>query len=183
MFHFFQIRITFKDEEDVINPEDVDPTIGRFRNMIQTTVIPRKRPHPDGAAAAAAAAAAANADSEWASFKQETASLVSPTSKKSFTSPTKTGLYDDVPGLSGGVGFLSATSLSSKLGIPLPNPAPDIDLTATSSSERPSAPDFNPSDMAAAAADEASIDDPNEPKKKKYAKEAWPGRKANPSLI
>jgi nuclear inhibitor of protein phosphatase 1 len=31
--------VEFKDEEDVINPEDVDPSIGRFRNMIQTSII------------------------------------------------------------------------------------------------------------------------------------------------
>ncbi len=35
--------ISFNEEEDVINPEDVDPSVGRFRNMIQTTlVIPNK---------------------------------------------------------------------------------------------------------------------------------------------
>ena len=159
----------------MINPEDVDPTIGRFRNMIQTTVLPRKRPHPDQASSSAASAAAA--DSEWASFKQETAHLLS---KKSFTSPSKAtaGLYDDVPGVGGG-GGLFATSLSSKLGIPLPNPAPDIDL----STERQEAALDQAFDPAAAAAEQASIEDPNEPKKKKYAKEAWPGRKANPSLI
>merc|ERR1711915_148275 len=36
-----KIHITFNEEEEVINPEDVDPSIGRFRNMVQTTVIPR----------------------------------------------------------------------------------------------------------------------------------------------
>ena len=34
--------ITFNDEEEVINPEDIDPTVGRFRNLVQTTVIPTK---------------------------------------------------------------------------------------------------------------------------------------------
>lgn len=34
--------ITFNDDEEVINPEDVDPTVGRFRNLIQTTVVPSK---------------------------------------------------------------------------------------------------------------------------------------------
>lgn len=35
--------VSFCEEEDVINPEDVDPSIGKFRNMIQTTiVIPNK---------------------------------------------------------------------------------------------------------------------------------------------
>ena len=36
-----KIHITFNEEEDVINPEDIDPSIGRFRNMVQTTVIPK----------------------------------------------------------------------------------------------------------------------------------------------
>lgn len=34
--------ITFNDEEEVINPEDVDPSVGRFRNLIHTTVVPSK---------------------------------------------------------------------------------------------------------------------------------------------
>jgi hypothetical protein len=35
--------VSFNDEEVVIIPEDVDPTVGLFRNMIQTTiVIPNK---------------------------------------------------------------------------------------------------------------------------------------------
>jgi nuclear inhibitor of protein phosphatase 1 len=29
--------VSICDEEDVINPEDVDPSVGRFRNMVQTT--------------------------------------------------------------------------------------------------------------------------------------------------
>ncbi len=35
-------RLTFNDEEEIINPEDVDPSVGRFRNMVETTIIPRK---------------------------------------------------------------------------------------------------------------------------------------------
>ena len=34
--------ITFNDDEEVINPEDIDPSVGRFRNLIQTTVVPSK---------------------------------------------------------------------------------------------------------------------------------------------
>lgn len=37
-----KIRITFNEEEIIINPEDVDPSIGRFRNLIETTVVPTK---------------------------------------------------------------------------------------------------------------------------------------------
>lgn len=36
-------NVTFNDEECIINPEDVDPNVGRFRNLIQTTIIPTKR--------------------------------------------------------------------------------------------------------------------------------------------
>ena len=32
-------NVSFNDEEDVINPEDIDPSVGRFRNMIQTVVV------------------------------------------------------------------------------------------------------------------------------------------------
>ena len=34
--------IAFAEEEEVINPEDVDPSIGKFRNMITTTILPTK---------------------------------------------------------------------------------------------------------------------------------------------
>lgn len=40
-------NVTFNDEECIINPEDVDPTVGRFRNLIQTTVVPTKRSRSD----------------------------------------------------------------------------------------------------------------------------------------
>ena len=44
-----------------------------------------------------------------------------------FTSPTKMGLYDDLATSPTSIGGgLFASSLSSKLGLPLPNPAPDI---------------------------------------------------------
>lgn len=40
-------NVTFNDEECIINPEDVDPNVGRFRNLIQTTVVPTKRSRID----------------------------------------------------------------------------------------------------------------------------------------
>ena len=155
-----KIRITFKEDEDVINPEDVDPTIGRFRNMIQTTVIPKKRPHP-GPAGDTGIPHLSSAPA----VKRPVTSL---------TSPNKQGLYDGLdthlPGPSG----LFATSLSSKLGIPLPNPAPDIDMAP------PSAATIQ---LPSTASTDPHFEDPDEPKKKKYAKEAWPGKKPTPSLL
>jgi len=35
--------VTFNEEEEIINPEDIDPTVGRFRNLVQTTVIPTSK--------------------------------------------------------------------------------------------------------------------------------------------
>lgn len=31
--------ITFNEEEQVINPEDIDPSVGRFRNLVHTSLI------------------------------------------------------------------------------------------------------------------------------------------------
>ncbi len=36
-------NVRFNEEEEVINPEDIDPSVGRFRNLIQTAVIPHKK--------------------------------------------------------------------------------------------------------------------------------------------
>ena len=90
------------------------------------------------------------------------------------------GLYDDLATspTSGGGLSLFASSLSSKLGLPLPNPAPDIDMAAP-----PVLPPASNLSASVAANLEAQFEDPDEPKKKKYAKEAWPGKKPVPSLL
>lgn len=33
--------IFFAEEEEIINMEDVDPSVGKFRNMVSTTIIPK----------------------------------------------------------------------------------------------------------------------------------------------
>lgn len=90
------------------------------------------------------------------------------TTQKHLMPRTSFSLYDDLPPDSFGTPFF--TSLSSKLDLPLPNPAPDIEPAE----EIPSLPmkvmpTFNPPPP--------SMDLSDEPKKKKYAKEAWPGKK------
>lgn len=64
------------------------------------------------------------------------------------------------------------TSLSSKLGLPIPNPAPEIEpaMEEQEVSHAP-APVALPVQIA------AEINNVDEPKKKRYAKEAWPGKK------
>ena len=37
--------ITFAEEEEIINMEDVDPSVGKFRNMVSTTIIPKVGHH------------------------------------------------------------------------------------------------------------------------------------------
>lgn len=66
------------------------------------------------------------------------------------------------------------TSLTSRLGIALPNPAPEVEMTPNQIQTEPS--QIN------------EISGPTEshglePKKKKYAKEAWPGKKPLPTLL
>ncbi|CAB3407932.1 unnamed protein product [Caenorhabditis bovis] len=44
-------NVAFIEEEEIINPEDVDPSVGRFRNLITTAIIstnPAKRPGDRG---------------------------------------------------------------------------------------------------------------------------------------
>lgn len=81
-------------------------------------------------------------------------------------------LYDNLPpeqsnsNISTSIQFSSA--IASRLGLTLPNPAPDVDyLTPPQEPPQPITPQLT--DM--------------EPKKKKYAKEAWPGKKPLPTLL
>lgn len=76
----------------------------------------------------------------------------------------------------GPISPLFTPSLSVKLGLHLPNPAPDIDL------EPPEViPDYTITVTNPNVSNEANMT--QEPKKKKYAKEAWPGKKPTPSLL
>ena len=168
--------------------------------MIETTVIPKKRPYGSNDLGLMGNPNTSHSDQN--------------TSSKKFISPTKlgpaAGLYE---GMDSGLHqryvwqlnltsfwwqhsslaiylflifsgpSLFASSLSSKLGIPLPNPAPEIDIApppptsslpmGTGSSNISSVPGM----------EAPQFEDPDEPKKKKYAKEAWPGKKPTPSLL
>lgn len=147
-----KIRITFNEEEEVINPEDIDPSIGRFRNMVTTTVIPN-RPRQGGNMGLIS--------EEYHPIKRH---VVSPGGRD------RPGLYDDVEP----TGF--STTLSSSLGLPLPNPAPEVDLGMPAPVEMP--PPMVGGEKRPRGPEP---ENPDEPKKKKYAKEAWPGRKHGPA--
>lgn len=149
--------VTFNEDEQIINPEDIDPSIGRFRNLIQTTVIPsnlQKR-------ARLSDQSSHNADLKLA--------------KNLHPSAIMPHLYQDLPPEtnSGGLNpnMTMYSSLSSRLGMVLPNPAPDVNLETNFVQSAPYVPQPNQSS------------DNLEPKKKKYAKEAWPGKKPAPALF
>lgn len=148
--------VSFNEDEEIINPEDVDPSIGRFRNLIQTTVIPsslQKRARIEQAAHAQ--------DLKLAKHLHPSAIIPH--------------LYQDIPPETNSSGMASSmnmySSLSSRLGMVLPNPAPDVDLGQNYVQSTPYVPV------------QSQSTDSLEPKKKKYAKEAWPGKKPAPALF
>lgn len=79
-------------------------------------------------------------------------------------------LYDTMPG--SGLTAANSFSMAAKLGVPLPNLAPNVD-------EEISVPQINPTPSVNINPEDIS----KEPKKKKYAKEAWPGKKPVHSFL
>lgn len=153
-------NVSFNEDEEIINPEDIDPNIGRFRNLIQTTIIPTSSKRAKIA--------------ESIGIQSNEFRIPKPLSHDHHIS-TPPDLYIDLPPESHGsnsAGSLNIyTSLSSRLGIVLPNPAPDVDIGTTYLNPTP----FIPQQVQAT--------DSLEPKKKKYAKEAWPGKKPIQTLL
>lgn len=87
--------------------------------------------------------------------------------------PMKGGLYGDLPPAGHEAHAAGGTMLG---GLPLPNPAPEVDLAP----DPPLPPIIlNPTPVTGPYAPEGL----SEPRKKKYAKEAWPGKKPTPSLL
>lgn len=172
-------NVSFNEEEIVINPEDVDPNVGRFRNMIQSTVVPVKRPKLDTSSSGAVFSAPPTFNPSLQSdllLKQFNASLVPHLYQDLPPSSTTNESRTDSEGIStlGG-------SIGSKLGLLLPNPAPDVTPLYDDEEDLgiPSGGSATARVMIAPNEDER-IDDEvtgDQPKKKKYAKEAWPGRK------
>uniref|UniRef100_A0A182RSV9 Nuclear inhibitor of protein phosphatase 1 n=1 Tax=Anopheles funestus TaxID=62324 RepID=A0A182RSV9_ANOFN len=206
--------VAFNEDEIIINPEDIDPSIGRFRNLIQSTVVP-----------VSAKRAKMEVQNNMGIVTSPTSGMKSGAfhlhSHHSLTGghgqhhPNVTpSLYhgiDPVDGGGNGVGGgggggaggsggsgsdgrgygsfdmdTTPSGLSTKLGILLPNPAPDVNPTPVPVRETASVPMFAvPGGTASgggaisnnAKAGEKQPETSDEPKKKKYAKEQWPGRK------
>lgn len=151
------ISVRFQHEEEIINPEDIDPTVGRFRNLVQSAIIPNKRQREESANL----------------FGSGLTSNPAKRMSQSFHTAGDIGRSDSSHGP---ISPLFTPSLSVKLGLHLPNPAPDIEL------EPPEViPDYTITVPNSNVSNDANMT--QEPKKKKYAKEAWPGKKPTPSLL
>ncbi|KAI6182671.1 FHA domain-containing protein [Aphelenchoides bicaudatus] len=132
-------NVVFLEQEEVINPEDVDDTVGRFRNLVQTAIVSggkRKGSQPADEGAKAV--------------------------KRRILLPGKEDLDNS-----------STRPYSSLLGVGGISAAPSLDLYSNVSP----AIGPTPKSMASADADDGSS------KKKKYVKEAWPGRKTHSTAI
>ncbi|EDV98131.1 nuclear inhibitor of protein phosphatase 1 [Drosophila grimshawi] len=208
-------NVTFNDEEIIINPEDVDPNVGRFRNLVQTTVVPAKRSryepnhmglHTGGNVINANAVSALAASHQMfqqsivemkqqqqqQQQQQQHHQLPSSTSQSTAHSPVNS-LYQGLPASaydavqhksSSSSEFepISPMGIGSKLGIMLPNPAPDVtpifeELTSSTIAQKLAMANANVRRFVDELHETSGEGDSLCPQKKKYAKEAWPGRK------
>lgn len=142
-------HVNFMEEDEVINPEDIDPSVGRFRNMIQTTVIPNKRQKLD------------------TGLVQNTSMTDNITKRLQSFSYQTPSLYGDLSSAA------NTYSIAAKMGLHVPNLAPDI------VPDEPVAPPVTAHPPVVFNVEDVS----KEPKKKKYAKEMWPGKKPVHSLL
>ncbi|XP_017049411.1 nuclear inhibitor of protein phosphatase 1 [Drosophila ficusphila] len=189
-------NVTFNDEEIVINPEDVDPNVGRFRNLVQTTVVPAKRARYDVnhmGIHSGSSLSSVNAAHAHQMFQQSLADMKHqqqqhremPPPNAVPHSPTNS-LYQGLPAEMHGKGDLepiSPLSIGSKLGLLLPNPAPEV-MPVFDEAVEPTSTLAQKLAVANANVrrygedhDSSGEGDALCPQKKKYAKEAWPGRK------
>ncbi|XP_037951424.1 nuclear inhibitor of protein phosphatase 1 [Teleopsis dalmanni] len=170
--------VTFNDEEIIINPEDVDPNVGRFRNLIQTTVLPPKRARFEVQSSAVSTSVPSISHQM---FQHRLNEMKQPT-----ISNMNSSLYQGLPSAHDSPNMVlkhSSTdfdvtpiAMGTKLGLLLPNPAPEVTLiNEPTPVATPTKPVTNTHrfDNHSIVMDATS----NGPQKKKYAKEAWPGRK------
>ncbi|XP_052860094.1 nuclear inhibitor of protein phosphatase 1 [Anopheles cruzii] len=185
--------VAFNEDEIIINPEDIDPSIGRFRNLIQSTVVPvsAKRAKMEGQNSMGIITSPP-CSSKPAGFPLHPHHPIHP-------GQSHQSLYhgiDPSDGASSSVAGHDGRSfdmdtlvsgLTTKLGILLPNPAPDVNPTPVAARETAAVvnvfatPGHSSAPGGGLNSNVNLSDKPNEtseePKKKKYAKEQWPGRK------
>lgn len=205
--------VVFNDEEEIINPEDIDPTIGRFRNMIKTSiVIPSKKKRPSQQAQQYSAQFQPTAETMIKRAKLVGDQKFTVTSKEMASHEHAETLYDEdyyeEEHESSKVSNTTSNMFISHLGINKLDLAPDVDNYSSTSI---STSMINSTSGAASSMftkehdlfkqqhlelinrqyqqqnqfyehDEEKYDEETSAEgllaqKKKYAKEAWPGRK------
>lgn len=188
--------VAFNEDEIIINPEDIDPSIGRFRNLIQSTIVPVSVPKRAKMEVQNSMGIVTSPSSglKTAVFHHMTAHGQHGQSN----SLVAQSLYHGIdPADGGGGGHGSSTDsrhfgsfdmdttpsgLTTKLGILLPNPAPEVNPTPVAVRDTLTPVFAVPGSSTSGAGKSVKISEkvpeaPDEPKKKKYAKEQWPGRK------
>lgn len=153
--------VSFNEEEDVINPEDVDPTVGRFRNLVSSTIVIPNQPNKR-----------ARLDSGVSISQTSFSFLPRINPAPSIVSSSSSSSASSAPSSSYSNNFLTAKSL----GIHLPSPAPEPTTAESTSIAVDEHLESSSSEAATLYDDEvmASLSEDKSPKKK-YAKEAWPG--------
>lgn len=161
-------RVHFNEDEIVINPEDIDDSIGKFRNLVQSTVVPmsHKRMRLDGSSS---------------SFSFPSTPHVEHKQILHHPIISAPNLYAGLPSSSSepvGEHHSEETfgSYSSTLLPALPNPAPEIEVSSKPIAQiqfkTPQLHEHEPMDF----------DIETKSTKKKYAKEAWPKKAAKNHL-
>lgn len=214
-------NVCFNDEEIIINPEDVDPNVGRFRNLIQSTVVPLKRVRLEGSNLGLGGSLGGGAHQMYQQHLQDHLKIfgsnanVNSLSNNSANASIQSSLYHGLPTVmhehSGSHHHVNNTdsfnlnsppALGSTMGFLLPNPAPDV--TPLDSEQNHSPKPFASKLTGANSTGNCClivhfgliklsefklkssehfnntinpVEGSLEPQKKKYAKEAWPGRK------
>ncbi|CAH3173274.1 unnamed protein product [Porites lobata] len=155
------LSVAFREGEEIINPEDIDPTVGKFRNMVQTTIIvPTKKMRTP---------------------VSPVGSLTENITRRLQSFPYSQGLYSNLPGSGPVPEPTSPTSPTAQL-------KPRVSITSAPEVSSPTlapvpihhAPEPIPATGGVMQAAPMTI---VEAPKKKYAKEAWPGKKPAPSLL
>ncbi|KAL3315129.1 Nuclear inhibitor of protein phosphatase 1 [Cichlidogyrus casuarinus] len=161
-----KLNVHFNDHDEIINPEDVDPGVGRFRNMVEQSFVPNKR-HAEERGSANMGISSAKR------LAVQTVSRNSASENKLLLNPNhKSTIYNP------------SFNLAAKLGLPMPNLAPDLNenesvkLPSTLSALHAQS-HLRHNLPVNAISDSFSNGDTSVEafsKKKKYVKEAWPGK-------
>lgn len=159
--------VSFADEEEVINPEDVDPSIGKFRNMVQTTVIPAKKKRLNMSESQVPAG-----PTKLLPFTQPLSSPTANAADQLITSPSSFRTFS-----------LNSSLLTRTISAapPVENPLDAFELHVPPIVQNPRLWANTMQEVASSTT--PTMFSESEPRKKKYAKEAWPGKKTGHLLV